>query len=537
MKVQKLGKLKYNIWLYFILFSLFIVGFVWIFQIFLFDSSFQQKKYESLVEKGNNLASKLNTEEEISENLINNWLNLAVEANESGVFTYLAFYDDDYSLKIETIFSGYLVANQDRDTEDKDLDNTGNANSSSSSNINSSSNENQSSSSEQESSSSSSSQANPSGVVAVYDENMIGEAISLLSNSSNDYLCYKYEPKGAEPCFVYVTSVKNKTMNGYLILKSSQQTLNETIEVLQTQLLIITACIIVISFFIALYVANRLSKPITEMSQTAKKWADGEGNVVFESTSSYEELSELASALNYAKEGINQTGSLQRDLLANVSHDLKTPLTMIKAYAEMIRDLSGDIKEKRDAHTKVIIDEADRLTMLVNDILDLSKLQNSTADETDYQLVNLSELCENVIYRFKEFAEASGYTIISQIEPELFTKCVGSEIEQVVYNLIGNSINYTGPDKTIRVSLKKNDGVLLFETIDSGKGISSDKIESIWGKYYRYSETHQRPIKGTGLGLSIVKTILVKHNLKFGVISKKGVGSNFFIEFKGDLDE
>ncbi len=534
MKVQKLGKLKYNIWLYFILFSVFIVGFVWIFQILLFDASFQQKKYENLVETGNNLASKLNTNEEISENLINNWLSLAVNANEAGVFTYLAFYDEDYSLKIETIFSGYLNANQDRDTEDKDLDNTLPNNSSSLTQSNSSIVGNSQSSSGEETSSSS--QTNPSGAVSVYDESMISEAISLLSNSKNDYLCYKYEPQGADACFLYVSAVKNRTMDGYLVLKSSQQTLLETIEVLQTQLIIITACIIVVSFFVALYIANRLSKPIIEMSQTAKKWADGEENVVFES-SSYQELSELASALNYAKEGINQTGSLQRDLLANVSHDLKTPLTMIKAYAEMIRDLSGEIKEKRDAHTKVIIDEADRLTMLVNDILDLSKLQNSTSDKTTYKQVNLSELCENVIYRFKDFAMASGFTILSEIEPDLFTECEESEIEQVIYNLIGNSINYTGPDKTIKVSLKKQDGVLLFETIDSGKGISSDKIETIWGKYYRYSETHQRPIKGTGLGLSIVRTILVKHNLKFGVISKKGVGSNFFIEFKGDLNE
>ena len=117
---------------------------------------------------------------------------------------------------------------------------------------------------------------------------------------------------------------------------------------------------------------------------------------------------------------------------------------------------------------------------------------------------------------------------------ELYTVCDEKAIEQVFYNLIGNSINYTGDDKTIKVRLKLKANKILFETIDTGKGISQDKLGTIWDKYYRYSESHQRPVKGTGLGLSIVKTILETHNLRFGALSKKDVGSNFFIEFNID---
>ena len=203
---------------------------------------------------------------------------------------------------------------------------------------------------------------------------------------------------------------------------------------------------------------------------------------------------------------------------------------MIKAYAEMIRDISGDNKVKREQHTEVIINEADRLTMLVNDILDLSKLQNSNT-AVEMQQVNLSELIERVIYRFQDFKAESGYIIESNIESDLFTYCNEMQTEQVVYNLIGNSINYTGEDKTVKVYLNKIDDKIRLEIIDSGKGIAPDQIDGIWGRYYRFSETHQRPIKGTGLGLSIVKTILQNQKLKFGVISKKGVGSNFFVEF------
>ena len=284
-----------------------------------------------------------------------------------------------------------------------------------------------------------------------------------------------------------------------------------------------------------MYISKKLSDPIFEMSKTAKNWAEGDQKAVFVATG-YQELSELAAALNYAKEGIAKTGRMQADLLANVSHDLKTPLTMIKAYAEMIRDISGNNKEKRDFHTQVIIDETDRLTMLVNDILNLSKIQNGM-NALNLEKVDLSELTQSVVTKFSDFAKKDGYTLIVDIEPELYSVVDEQKIEQVIYNLIGNSINYTGSDKRVKISLKCRNNTIRFESIDTGKGISEEKIKVIWDKYYRDSETHQRPIKGTGLGLSIVKAILESHNIRFGVISKKNVGSNFFIDFVKAEDE
>ena len=266
------------------------------------------------------------------------------------------------------------------------------------------------------------------------------------------------------------------------------------------------------------------------MSATAKRWADGDNLVTFKGDSHYAEINELADTLNYAKESVSKSGTLQRDLLANVSHDLKTPLTMIKAYAEMIRDISGDNKVKREKHTQVIMDEADRLTMLVNDILNLSKLQSSV-DDIHMTEVNLSELTERVIGRFAPYVENQGFTIENYVAPDLLTVVDEQKIEQVIYNLLGNSINYTGEDKVVKVYLTAEGDKIILEIIDSGKGISQEKLETIWERYYRFSETNSRPVKGTGLGLSIVKTILDAHHLRFGVRSKKDCGSNFFVEF------
>lgn len=502
MKVKKLAKLQYNLWYYFILFTVIFVAFIWVVQILLFSGFYQQKKYNTLKDTGQKLSDALNTDEEVTDALIGRWLNLAINANETGIVTYIAYVADG-KLNIETIYSGYV--NKDSVPD---------------------------SSADLSAGSSDSSSQNPSYDFAKTEEELVNDLINKLNRSSATYLCDKIEPDntGENSYFVYVTRVKNRNVDGYLVLKSSQGSLAETVSVMQLQLIIITGCVVVVSFFLSLYMSKKLARPIVEMSKTAKSWAEGNENATFKGES-YEEVAELADALNFAKEGIARTRGLQRDLLANVSHDLKTPLTMIKAYAEMIRDLSGDIKEKRDAHTQVIIDETDRLTMLVNDILDLSKLQ-SNVNVPVLTNVNLSELCEKVLYRFHDFAENSGYTIISDIDKDLYSLIDEKKIEQVFYNLIGNSINYTGNDKTVKVTLKREGDKILFQTMDSGKGISEDKIETVWNKYYRFSETHQRPVKGTGLGLSIVKTILVAHGLRFGVISEKGVGSNFFVEFK-----
>jgi signal transduction histidine kinase len=143
----------------------------------------------------------------------------------------------------------------------------------------------------------------------------------------------------------------------------------------------------------------------------------------------------------------------------------------------------------------------------------------------------LSELTENVVYRFSQILTEKGYLLQTNIEQNVLVEADENKIEEVLYNLVGNSINYTGEDKTVKVYLTVNGSYATLEILDSGKGIDKDKIDGIWEKYLRYSETHHRAVKGTGVGLSIVKTILDAHNIKYGVISKRGVGSNFFIKF------
>ena len=158
-----------------------------------------------------------------------------------------------------------------------------------------------------------------------------------------------------------------------------------------------------------MYISKRLSKPIVDITNTAKKFGEGDYTVEFNGHG-YCEIEELSTVLNSAKDEIQKVSELRKDLIANISHDLRTPLTMVKAYAEMIRDLSGDNPVKRQEHIQVIIDEADRLSSLVNNLLELSKLESGNAELklTDFSIVDKLNDC---MTRYQILIEQNGYDI------------------------------------------------------------------------------------------------------------------------------
>ncbi len=145
---------------------------------------------------------------------------------------------------------------------------------------------------------------------------------------------------------------------------------------------------------------------------------------------------------------------------------------------------------------------------------------------------DMSAYLHELLSRFDYLTETQGYRFVVDIQDELYTRGDELKIGQVLYNLIGNAVNYTGDDKTVKVTLQKSGGDLIrFAVTDTGAGIKPEDIPTIWERYYRSSETHKRPVKGTGLGLSIVKAVLQRHGFVFGVESEIGKGSTFFVDF------
>ena len=315
--------------------------------------------------------------------------------------------------------------------------------------------------------------------------------------------------------------------DGCVLLNAVLEPVGSTVRFQKRIILIFVVVLLIIGVLIAVILSSHLTVPLVKITDSAKRMAHGDYETKFEG-GGCREVDELAEALTYAEQEISKADSMQRDLVANVSHDLRTPLTMLKAYAEMIRDLSGDNPKKRNAHLQVIIDETDRLTALVNDILDLSKLENGS-QKLEMKEIDVTIWMTDIIARYKGVSEQMGYHISFTPDEHCQVQCDPAKMERVVCNLINNAINYTGDDKQVFVTQINTENAVRIEVRDTGSGIEKDKIQKIFDKYYR-SENHTREVVGTGLGLSIVKAILKLHSFNYGVRSKLGEGSVFWFE-------
>lgn len=301
-----------------------------------------------------------------------------------------------------------------------------------------------------------------------------------------------------------------------------------TVAILQEQLKYITIISLAVAFAISIYLSRIISLPIRRITDQAKELAQGKYGFQFDG-GKYSEIVNLADTLTHASMELAKSDKLQKDLIANVSHDIRTPLTMVKSYAELIRDISGNNPEKRDEHLKVIIAEADRLNRLVSDMLTLSKIQ-AGVEVLTLSEINVSELVESVVGPYIEILKEEGYNIITQCDENLWIRGDAPRMKQVLGNLLSNAIKYCGKDKTVYINAFSKGSILGFEVVDNGMGIREEDIPQIWERYQKGSTNHVRPTSGTGLGLSIVKEILNLHGAKFGVESRLHEGSKFWFE-------
>lgn len=354
------------------------------------------------------------------------------------------------------------------------------------------------------------------------DKSVIKVKNKILTSSKNSIIRV-INPKYDSKSIIYGIHYSDDI---YILLNTKLEDVNSTTYILRGQLIYITLIMIILSGIVSYFVGKMINKPILNITNKAKLMANGNYE---QDTNKYDiaEIDELNQVLNYARSEIKNTDELRRDLMANVSHDLKTPLTMIKAYAEMARDINNENEDKRKDNLNVIIDETDRLNVLVNDILELSRMQNSS-DELNIESYDLIEELNQILKRYEIIKETENYKFITNIPEKTMVKADKKKINQVMYNLINNAINYTGDDLTIKINITDCKKRYLVEIIDTGKGISEEDLKFIWSKYYKNEKNHKRNIVGTGLGLSIVETILIKHKFEYGVKSKKNKGSNFY---------
>lgn len=348
----------------------------------------------------------------------------------------------------------------------------------------------------------------------------------IMNNlSTKNYLLIN--PKFGNKTIFYAMKL---TSSKYAFINASIDPIDSTIDLLRNQFILCSIIVILITSIIALYIAKYVSSPIIEITKEATNLLNNNFNKNKLKTS-IKELNDLSNTLSNVSKELTKMDQVKRDLMANVSHDMKTPLTMIKAYADAATELHANNLEKQKEDLNIIISEADRLTILVNDILKLSSMQEASLN-LNLEKIDLVEISHKVIDRFKALTD-KGYNFIIKSNKKQAT-IIGDykTIDGVIYNLVNNAINYTGDDKKVTIDINVEKENITLKVIDTGSGINSNDIEHIWDKYYKSNKNYKRNKYGTGLGLSIVKSSLIAHNFKYGVSSTSNGTTFYFIAKK-----
>ncbi|MCL2425854.1 MAG: HAMP domain-containing histidine kinase [Oscillospiraceae bacterium] len=309
-----------------------------------------------------------------------------------------------------------------------------------------------------------------------------------------------------------------------IIVNAVISPVHATTTALRYQLFVISGVMIILSAILAIIIARRVSKPIEDINDSAMNLAKGQYDTRFNGKGFYE-IAGLSETLNTTAIELGRAETLRRELLANVSHDLRTPLSLIYSYAEMMRDFPEDITPEQ---AETIMEETKRLSGLVNDVLEISKLE-AGMEQLNKTRFNLTKNIDETVELMRELLSSQGYTVEFTHGEDIFVEADEAKINSAFYNLLVNAINHAGADQKVIVELTTLENAVTISVTDYGNGISDDDLPFIWDRYYKSKTAHRRAVTGTGLGLSIVKKIIEMHKGSYGVTTNPGKGSTFWI--------
>lgn len=364
--------------------------------------------------------------------------------------------------------------------------------------------------------------------------------------------------KNPKLSFIYNSNILNqkntvmimdfsKNGNYYkLIILQSHENLIDAMTILEDYYIYVLGAAFALVVIISVLFSIIVSKPLLQINEYAKRMANLEFDTVIPINSN-DEIGSLSVSLNTMQSNLQITlselqvaneklmidiekerelESMRKEFISGVSHEIKTPLAIIKGYSEGIRD--GLAVNKMDKYIGIILDEVTKMDILVNDMLDLSKL-NQGRKNLEKSMFGFNEIIEDVVEKFSSQLIDKNLSINIESYGMYFEAFADRRrIEQVIKNLISNAVRYSYPSTIINISLSNHESEkVLFNISNESEHIPDEKINKIWEKFYRLDQSRNKSIAGTGLGLSIVKNILELHKSDYGVENIKN-GVNFY---------
>ena len=285
----------------------------------------------------------------------------------------------------------------------------------------------------------------------------------------------------------------------------------------------IALAVMFITFIGSLIASKKQARPLNEMAYAARKFARGDFSSRVEYTMREDEIGHLTLAFNQMADSLERSELLRRDFIANISHELKTPMTVIAGFADGIRD--GTIPpEQEERYLEVISSETMRLSRLVKSMLDMSRIQSADPVELLKNRFDIAEVIRLALVGLESKIEAKSLDVEAELPEEaLITRGDRDSVTQVVYNLVDNAIKFSEPGGTLKIGLWKHGAKAFVSVENQGETMPEDELPLIFERFHKTDKSRSANKDGVGLGLYIVKTILDNHNEDIYVTSEDGV--------------
>lgn len=322
-------------------------------------------------------------------------------------------------------------------------------------------------------------------------------------------------------------------INGQSIIIRTSLSINELNKKINNLYLNLFLTLLIISLatlLISYYLSRRLTAPIKNVEKISYKYSKGDFSSRLNEFSVVE-FNNLAKSLNKMASELDKLEGIRKEFVSNVSHELKTPITSIKGYIEILEDMIKDKSQRK--YLKIMNTNSDRLNNIIDDLLILSRIEN--VDNTKglkFKLEPLSNVIDSVVSECAALIDSKEIEIFVNCSNDILINQNSMMMHQALSNLLNNSIKYSQDKSKIYFIVEDTDSYTSIEVKDEGIGINPKHFERLFERFYRVDESRSRDIGGTGLGLAIVKHIILLHNGTIDVQSKEGYGTSFIIKIQ-----